>query len=74
MATASLELFHKTYLGSQVFKWQIVKQANASILVPSDGVTHNIPNPAKGLEEGDVSSWEKRGTTLTKEVIGNHFH
>lgn len=74
MATARLELFHMTYLGSQVFKWQIVKQVNASILVPSDGATHNIPDTAKGLEEGDDSSWEKRGTTLTKAVIGNHFH
>ena len=59
MATASLELFHRTYLGSQVFKWQIVKQANASILVPSDGVTHNTPDPAKGLEEGESPAGRK---------------
>lgn len=60
--------------GISVVQMADSQQVNASILVPSDGATHNIPDTAKGLEEGDDSSWEKRGTTLTKAVIGNHFH
>lgn len=60
MATASLELFRETYLGSQVFRWKTVKQVNASILVPSDGVTHNIPDQLKDLRR-EMSPVRRKG-------------
>lgn len=62
-----------TYLGSQVFKWQIVKQVNASILVPSDGALITSQTQLKGLRR-EMTQLGEKGTTLTKAVIGNHFH
>lgn len=74
-AMANSRLCHMTYLCFQGFKEQvIVKWVNASILVPSDGSTHNTPDTAKDLRRKmSPTGWE-RPQRLTKEVIGNLFH
>lgn len=60
MVMANLGLCHMTYLCFRVFKWQVtVRWVNASILVLSDGSTHNTPGRAKGLRKMYTSGIHK---------------